>query len=76
MTLLTNVSVDGDVPTRSCAWCDQRFYQGSKRQRFCSLECGVEFFKAERRAALVLFRSLAKIKPDEEIGDERRTGTG
>ena len=68
MALLANTLVDGDIPVLDCAWCGQGFYQGSKRHRFCSLECGVKFFKAERKAALAFYRSL------KEDDDERKTG--
>jgi predicted nucleic acid-binding Zn-ribbon protein len=65
MTLLANALVDGAIHVRDCAWCGQGFYQGSKRQRFCSLKCGEEFFKAERRAALALYRSIKDEDDDE-----------
>jgi predicted nucleic acid-binding Zn-ribbon protein len=73
MTLLSNALVDGDIPVRKCAWCGQGFYQGSKRLRFCSRECGVEYFKAERRAALALYRSIMD-EDDDEREPKRATG--
>ena len=59
MTLLANALVDSDNHTvLNCAWCAQPFYQGREGHRFCSLDCGVKFFKDERKAALELYRSL------------------
>lgn len=68
MTLLTNALVDGDVSVRHCRWCGQGFYQGRDNHRFCSRKCGVEFFAAERRVALALFRSLR----NQEVEDDER----
>jgi hypothetical protein len=69
MTLLATALVDSDNHTViSCAWCSQRFYRAYERHRFCSLDCGVKFFQAERKAALAFYRAL------QEDGDERKAG--
>jgi hypothetical protein len=74
MTLLTNILVDAKVLIRNCDWCGQGFYQGRDNHRFCRRKCGVEFYMAERRAALALFRSL-RGQEQEDQEDERRTAT-
>jgi hypothetical protein len=63
MELIANVLAS----LRNCDWCNERFYQGREDHRFCSRKCGVEFYVAERRAALALYRSLK----DEDEEDER-----
>jgi hypothetical protein len=72
MTLLANILAEGNVSVRGCDWCNRRFYRGRDNHRFCSRKCGVEFFKAERRAALALFRSLRN-QEHEDNGRETAT---
>ena len=74
MTLLTNILVDAKVLIRHCHWCGRPFYRGRDNHRFCKRKCGVQFFAAERRAALALFRSL-RDQEQEDQEDERRTAT-
>ena len=71
MTLLANILVKGNVSVRECDWCNRRFYQGREDHRFCGRKCGVEFYVAERRAALALYRSLKDEDEDEDEEDER-----
>lgn len=58
--------------TTTCSYCQREFERVRRYQHLCCRDCHDQFFQAEKRQALALWRQLQRQRQMIEVEDEGR----